>query len=580
MVTGSASAEIRSLKIYHLHTHEKAEIVFKRNGRYDQDGLRKLNYILRDWRRDEPTHMDPRLFDLIWEAYKESGSHEYINVVCGYRSPETNSMLRSRSHGVAKKSQHMLGKAMDFFLPDVPLKKLREIGLKMQGGGVGYYPTSGSPFVHFDVGNVRHWPRMSRRELIALFPNGKTLHIPSDGKPLPGFDQALAAYQARKKSGEVAVASIGSSSSSSHSSGGFLAAFFGGGADEDEDDATVASADDDDSAVQPKAAAAQPVATKAVAAAASNKIRILSPDQADRVELPGVDKPAKQTIVAALPADDVPLPDSAPRPLVDVGATASAGLYGSSDQSGGLTEVALNIPVPTPRPDNTPPPDLIANEQDKAMLLAAAGDDDVMADGEANAPLPADRPDDVDDDEIAPIIAATAAPADAGQDKDSYTVASLPQTVSVPSDAGFPASPEEIIAGAKTPAEEIMAYAASPKSALIARQAGTDATAAVIPVVKTTPKEGRVTAKVTKKTAKAPVVIAAQPDDARWALDSSYVMQNTTSTTAPSFAYNLVRHAPSEVYTTGFQQGTEVADANRFTGKAVTFLTVAKFSTN
>ncbi|MGO4842133.1 DUF882 domain-containing protein, partial [Rhizobiaceae sp. 2RAB30] len=110
--------------------------------------------------------------------------------VSDYLSPATNSLLRSRYNGVAKKSKHMLGKAMDFYLPDVKLKKLREIGLKMQGGGVGYYPTSGSPFVHFDVGNVRHWPKMSRKELVALFPNGKTLHVPSDGKPLPGFEQA------------------------------------------------------------------------------------------------------------------------------------------------------------------------------------------------------------------------------------------------------------------------------------------------------------------------------------------------------------------------------------------------------
>jgi hypothetical protein len=89
-----------------------------------------------------------------------------------------------------------------------------------------------------------------------------------------------------------------------------------------------------------------------------------------------------------------------------------------------------------------------------------------------------------------------------------------------------------------------------------------------------------VTGKNPKKAARQPVVIAAQPDDARWALDSSYVMANTKSTTAPSFAYNLVRNAPREVYTAGFQQGTLVAEANRFTGKAVTFLTVAKFSTN
>src|SRR5262245_65493947 len=115
---GNASADTRSLKLINLHTREKAEIVFKRNGRYDQDGLRKLNYILRDWRKNEPTRMDPRLFDLIWEAYRQSGSSEYINVVCGYRSPETNSMLRSRSKGIATKSPHMLGKALDLFITD------------------------------------------------------------------------------------------------------------------------------------------------------------------------------------------------------------------------------------------------------------------------------------------------------------------------------------------------------------------------------------------------------------------------------------------------------------------------------
>ena len=100
----------------------------------------------------------------------------------------------------------MLGKAMDFYIPGVSLKKLRDTGLKMQVGGVGYYPRSGSPFVHLDVGNVRHWPRMSRKELVAVFPNGKTLHVPTDGKPLPGFETALASYQARKKSGATALA--------------------------------------------------------------------------------------------------------------------------------------------------------------------------------------------------------------------------------------------------------------------------------------------------------------------------------------------------------------------------------------
>ena len=83
-------------------------------------------------------------------------------------------MLRRRSNGVAKNSLHMQGKAMDFFIPGVPLAKLRAIGLRMQIGGVGFYPTSGSPFVHMDTGSVRQWPRMTRQQLVAVFPNGKT----------------------------------------------------------------------------------------------------------------------------------------------------------------------------------------------------------------------------------------------------------------------------------------------------------------------------------------------------------------------------------------------------------------------
>jgi len=97
----TASAEVRTLKLFNLHTKEKAEIVFKRNGRYDQSGLREANVFLRDWRRNEPTKMDPRLLDLVWEAYRASGSNGYINVICGYRAPATNSMLRTRSRGVA-----------------------------------------------------------------------------------------------------------------------------------------------------------------------------------------------------------------------------------------------------------------------------------------------------------------------------------------------------------------------------------------------------------------------------------------------------------------------------------------------
>jgi hypothetical protein len=122
-------------------------------------------------------------------------------------------MLRRRSKGVAKNSQHTRGKAMDFFIPGVPLEKLRFAGLRMQIGGVGYYPSSGSPFVHMDTGSVRHWPRMTREQLVRVFPNGRTLHVPSDGKPLPGYEIALAEYKARGSvsaapSVQVATASV------------------------------------------------------------------------------------------------------------------------------------------------------------------------------------------------------------------------------------------------------------------------------------------------------------------------------------------------------------------------------------
>ncbi len=228
-VAGAAQAETRSLKLYFVHTGERATITFKRNGKFDADGLAKLNRFLRDWRRNEPTKMDPRLFDLIWSVYQKSGSSDYINVLCGYRAPGTNEMLRNRSRqtGVAKESQHILGKAMDFYIPGVPLERLREIGLKLQMGGVGYYPSSGSPFVHMDVGGVRAWPRASRDTLVRLFPDGKTIHIPPDGKPLPGYEAAMADYKRRLGSNNIEIASSGGGRKN------LFQMLFGGG-DEDE----------------------------------------------------------------------------------------------------------------------------------------------------------------------------------------------------------------------------------------------------------------------------------------------------------------------------------------------------------
>ncbi len=210
VIAGSseAAAEDRALKLYFTHTGERATIVFKRNGKFDQRGLNQINRFLRDWRRNEPARMDPRLLDLVWEVYRKSGAKEAIHVVSAYRSPATNNMLRNRSRntGVAKRSQHMLGKAMDFYIPGVKLTTLRGLAMQMQVGGVGYYPTSGSPFVHLDVGNVRAWPRMSRQELARLFPDGRTIHLPADGRPLPGYQVALADRKKGIRSAPIEIA--------------------------------------------------------------------------------------------------------------------------------------------------------------------------------------------------------------------------------------------------------------------------------------------------------------------------------------------------------------------------------------
>ena len=301
----AAKAETRSLKLYYVHTGEKAEIVFKRDGKYDQAGLKRLNVFLRDWRRNEPTNMDPRLFDLIWSVYRTSGSREYINVVSAYRSPATNNMLRSRSpdSGVAKNSQHTLGHAMDFYLPDVNLAKLRAIGLKQQVGGVGYYPRSGSPFVHMDVGNVRHWPRMSRSELMALFPDGKTMYIPSDGKPLSGYNEAKAEWLARRGAPVVYA-----SASPAPQKRGFFSSLFG-----------------------------------------HKNSQERSTEQPVRVQpsAPVVAEEPKTTTVVSLPKKDAPLPESSP--------LRGKGMKPTDEEEEKTNEAPVmayaNVPVPTFKPD-------------------------------------------------------------------------------------------------------------------------------------------------------------------------------------------------------------------------------------
>jgi uncharacterized protein YcbK (DUF882 family) len=176
----TANGDTRSISLRSTHTKETLTITYKVNGRYDEDALKKLNHILRDWREDQPIKMDPHLIDLIWDVYREVEATEPIAIVCGYRSPGTNAMLRRRSSGVAKFSQHMLGKAMDFYIPGVPLERLREAGLRASRGGVGFYPSSN--FVHLDTGSVRHWPRMPEAQLARVMAKGPLTAVASRGQ--------------------------------------------------------------------------------------------------------------------------------------------------------------------------------------------------------------------------------------------------------------------------------------------------------------------------------------------------------------------------------------------------------------
>jgi uncharacterized protein YcbK (DUF882 family) len=190
----------RTISFYGVNTKETLTIQYMKNGKHIPEAMEKINWMLRDWRRDEPTKMDPDLIDLVWEIHNELGSAEPINVISAYRSRDTNELLRRTGGGQASQSRHILGKAMDVTFPDVPVRKLRYSALIRERGGVGYYPTSATPFVHIDTDRVRAWPRATRMELALLFPNGRTQHVPDDGGSITPED----VRRARASNSEIA----------------------------------------------------------------------------------------------------------------------------------------------------------------------------------------------------------------------------------------------------------------------------------------------------------------------------------------------------------------------------------------
>jgi uncharacterized protein YcbK (DUF882 family) len=149
------SAPDRSLAFHNTHTDEKLAAVYWRNGAADQGALTEINHILRDFRTGDVFRMDVKLLDLLAELHRRTGSKQPFQIISGYRSPKTNSMLASESNGVATHSLHMDGMAIDIRVADVKLKTLHDTAVAMKLGGVGMYPAS--DFVHVDTGRVRYW---------------------------------------------------------------------------------------------------------------------------------------------------------------------------------------------------------------------------------------------------------------------------------------------------------------------------------------------------------------------------------------------------------------------------------------
>lgn len=154
---GKLASDDKQLSFYHTHTGKRLDVVYWRNGAYIPSALDQINRFLFDFRTGDKAEMDPELLDLIYELRATLGSDGAYQVVSAYRSPETNEMLRGRgaNSGVAKNSQHLLGKAIDVRLEGVRTNRLRDVALSMNRGGVGFYETS--DFVHLDTGRPRSW---------------------------------------------------------------------------------------------------------------------------------------------------------------------------------------------------------------------------------------------------------------------------------------------------------------------------------------------------------------------------------------------------------------------------------------
>jgi uncharacterized protein YcbK (DUF882 family) len=149
-------AQDHRLVLFHTHTGERIDIVYRRGDQYLPDAIAKLDYFLRDHRTGDIRHFDPQLYDIM-EQLTVSMGHPgaEVDIICGYRSPVTNEFLRAHTTGVSKTSLHLQAEAIDLRIPSVNTLKLRKAALALHRGGVGYYPHS--DFIHVDTGRVRQW---------------------------------------------------------------------------------------------------------------------------------------------------------------------------------------------------------------------------------------------------------------------------------------------------------------------------------------------------------------------------------------------------------------------------------------
>jgi len=146
---------MRKLKFYNTHTQERLEVYYKEGENYLPQAFKEISYILRDHRNGEMHHIDPKLLDFLYDLLTEVSFDGDVHIISGYRSPESNIKLRKQSNGVADRSLHLKGKALDFRLPGIDTKRLRDTALSMKRGGVGYYKRL--DFIHIDTGRVRFW---------------------------------------------------------------------------------------------------------------------------------------------------------------------------------------------------------------------------------------------------------------------------------------------------------------------------------------------------------------------------------------------------------------------------------------